>query len=106
MKLKIGDIVKMNKHGFSYYSNLDRTVDAFTIAGVANSDSFMHAICEQFAIHGVGKIIRFNSEGDPFISWKFRLDGVRYRCSAYYGKEDVDKLSFFDKVKFKLQGRV
>lgn len=106
MKLKIGDKVKMNKHGFRFYSNLNRTCEAFNKGGSFDFDSFKHAACELFAIHGVGKVIKFNSEGEPFIKWAFRLDGVKYHCSAYYGKEDVDKLSFLDKIKFKLQGRV
>jgi hypothetical protein len=104
--LKIGDKVKMTKRGFQFYSNIDTTFDMHSVAGAMEDRHFTGAVCELFAIHGVGVVKKFNNEGSPFVKWEFNLDGVHYFYSHYYDLRDVKKLSFLDKLIFKLQGRM
>jgi hypothetical protein len=106
MQLKIGDKVKMTKKGFKFYSNIDITFDTSSLAGIMEYKHFTQAVCELFAIHGVGTVVRFNDEGVPYIRWKYRLDGIKYHYQHYFQPEDVKKLSLLDKFIFKIQGRV
>ena len=52
--LKIGDKVKMTPRGFKFYSNVDIAFQMYSVGGLMESKHFTSAICEQFAIHGVG----------------------------------------------------
>lgn len=65
--LKIGDKVKMTPRGFRFYSNVDIAFDMNSVAGLMRQENFTSAVCEQFAIHGVGTVQRFNDEGSPYV---------------------------------------
>ena len=106
MSLKIGDKVKMTEHGFKFYSNVDIAFDSHSVARIMAAKHFTSATCELFAIHGVGIIQKFNDEGTPYICWEYRLDGIKYHYIHYYEPNHIKKLSFLDKVIFKLQGRI
>ena len=104
--LKIGDKVKMTPRGFKFYSNVDIQFDMSSIGRKMDAEHFTQAICEQFAIHGVGTVKKFNELGDPYIRWEYRLDGIRYHYEHYFETSNVKKLSFLDKIIFKFQGRI
>lgn len=106
MNFKIGDKVKMTKEGFLFYSNIDTAYDMASTSMKVESSNFERAICTLFSIHGIGTVKKINSCGDLYIRWNYRLDGVKYYSEHYYEQEEVSKLSFLDKIKFKLQGRV
>lgn len=97
--LKIGDKVKMTPRGFKFYSNVDIAFQMHSVGGLMESKHFTSAICDQFAIHGVGTIKRFNSDGDPFIRWDFSINGTKYHYSHYFDKKDIRKLTFLEKLK-------
>jgi hypothetical protein len=99
MNLKIGDKVKMTPRGFKFYANLDTSFDMGSVAGSMNSQQFTQAICEQFAIHGVGVVKKFNTEGEPYIRWEFSIDGMNYHYSHYFDKKDIRKLTLLEKLK-------
>lgn len=104
--LKVGDKVKMTPRGFKFYSNLDHAFSLNSIRGSMNEENFEECVCGLFSIHGIGTVKEFNSSGDPYIEFKYRLDGVRYFSAHYYELKDVKKLSFTDKLLFKIQGRI
>ena len=106
MNLKIGDKVRMTKKGFKFYSDIDIQFDMGSVGRKMNAEHFTMAVCEQFAIHGVGTVKRFNDEGCPYIKWEYRLDGIKYRYQHYFQLDDVKKLSLLDKLIFKIQGRI
>lgn len=106
MSLKIGDKVRMTKKGFRFYSDIDIQFDMGSVALLMERKHFTMAVCEQFAIHGVGTVKRFNDEGCPYIKWEYRLDGIKYRYQHYFQLDDVKKLSLLDKLIFKIQGRI
>lgn len=106
MSLKIGDKVKMTKKGFKFYSNIDVAFDSHSVARIMAARHFTSAACELFAIHGVGTVQRFSTEGCAYIRWEYRLDGIKYHYTHYFALENVKKLSFLDKLIFKLQGRI
>jgi hypothetical protein len=105
MSLKIGDKVRMTPRGFKYYSNLDIAFDSHSVARVMAKRHFTGSICELFAIHGIGTIQKFSSDGEPYIRWEYSLDGIHYYYTHYYGLKDVKKMSFLDKLIFAIQGR-
>ena len=104
MSFKIGDKVKMTKKGFKFYSNLDISYSMYSKGGILERDSYIQSITELFSIHGVGTVVRFNSEGELYIRWNYSLDGVFYFHHGYYETKDVKKLNFLDKLIFKLKG--
>jgi hypothetical protein len=104
MNLKIGDKVKMIPRGFRYYSNIDTAFDTHCVGGSMNSEHFTCAVCELFAIHGVGTVKRFNDEGTPYVRFENSLDGIGYFYTHYFDVKDVKKLSLLDKLIFKLKG--
>lgn len=106
MNLKIGDKVKMTPRGFKFYSNVDIQFDMSNVGGKMDYNHFTRAVCEQFAIHGVGTVKKFNESGEPYIRWEYHLDGIRYHYEHYIETSDVKKLSFIDKFIFKIQGRI
>lgn len=97
--LKIGDKVKMTPRGFRFYSNVDTAFEMNCVAGVMKEEHFTSAICGLFAIHGVGTIKRFDSDGDPFIRWDFSINGTKYHYSHYFDKKDIRKLTLLEKLK-------
>lgn len=101
--LKIGDKVKMTKRGFKYYANIDNAFEGHNVAGLLDQKHFTSAICQQFAIRGVGTVKRFNSENDPYVRWDFSIDGIKYYYSHYFDKRDVKKLTLLDKLRLKLR---
>lgn len=104
--LKIGDKVKMTKRGFNFYSNLNYAFSLNSICGSMSKKHFEESVCELLSIHGIGTVKKFNSSGDPYIEFKYRLDGVKYFSGHYYELKDVKKLSFIDRLIFKIQGRI
>lgn len=104
MSLKIGDKVKMTPRGFKFYSNLDIQFVMVSVGSKVDEKHFTEAICEQFAIHGIGVIKKFNTEGEPYIRWDFSIDGLEYHYSAYFGSKDVRKLNLLERLIEKLKG--
>jgi hypothetical protein len=102
--LKIGDKVKMTPRGFRFYSNIDIAFDMNSVGRSMNSEHFTCAVCELFAIRGVGIIKRFNDEGAPYVRFENLLDGIGYFYTHYYDPKDIKKLSLLDKLIFKLKG--
>ena len=103
MSLKIGDKVKMTKRGFKFYGNVSKQFTMFYVGGKMEYEHFESAMCESKAIHGIGTIKRFNTEGDPYVRWENSLDGIKYHYTHYFDKRDVAKLTLLDKLKFKLR---
>ena len=101
--LKIGDKVKMTKRGFKFYGNVDIQFDMSSVRGKMDCRHFESALCKSKAIHGIGIVKRFNSEGDPCVRWENSLDGINYFYTHYFDKKDVAKLTLLDKIKFKLR---
>lgn len=101
--LKIGDKVKMTKRGFKYYANLDKAFNSHSVAGSLHHERFVCAVCEQFAIRGIGTVLRFSSLGYPEIRWENSNSGVKYHYTHYFDKGDIKKLSLLDKLCFKLR---
>jgi hypothetical protein len=104
MKLKIGDKVRMTPRGFKFYSNIDIAFDMGSFAGVMNEEQFNSAVCELFSIHGIGTVKGFNSCGEPFVKFKYSLDGIKYHYSSYFELKDVRKLNILEKIILKLKG--
>ena len=98
VKLKIGDKVKMTPRGFRFYSNIDNCFDSHCVGGSMDSKRFTCAVCELFAIHGVGTIQRFNNEGTPYVRFENSLDGINYFYTHYFDVGDVKKLTLLDKI--------
>lgn len=106
MKHKVGDLVTMNKQGFAFHGNPDRCYESYLIGKEMLYDSYTESICELMSVQGIGKVLAINPEGDPRIIWKYSVKGIYYRSTAWYGQEDVEKLSFFQKLKYKLLGHI
>jgi hypothetical protein len=104
--LKIGDKVKMTPRGFKFYANVDTQFEMSSVNQKVDASNFTSTICEQFAIHGVGTIKKFNEEGTPYVKWNYRLDGIKYYYSFYYDLYSFKKLSLLDRFIFKIQGRI
>ena len=101
--LKIGDKVKMTKRGFKFYGNVNIAFDMMSVGGVMDSEHFTHAICSQFAIHGIGTVNKLNVNGTPLIRWDFSINGMKYHYSDYFEINDIRKLNFLDKLHLKLR---
>ena len=104
MSLKIGDKVKMTKQGFRFYGNVDRCFEAFNCRGFVDQKSYTQSIAEQFSIHGIGTVLRFNSEKDPYVRWEHSLDGIYYFYEFYYDRLDVRKLNKLEQFHLKIKG--
>lgn len=103
MSLKIGDKVKMTPRGFKFYSDIDLAFEGHSIAGRMESEHFTKAVCELFAIHGIGTVKEFSDGGIPYIVFTHSLDGIKYKYSQYLDEKDVKKISFLDKIIFKIK---
>jgi len=103
MSFKIGDKVKMTKRGFKFYSNLDISYSMYSKGGILKRDSYIKSITELFSIHGVGTVLKFNSEGDPYIRWEYSLDGIYYFYEAYYERLDIRKLNKLEQFHLKIK---
>lgn len=103
---KIGDKVKMTKEGFNFYSNVDIAFETHSVAKSMNNRHFSKAVCELFAIHGIGTVKKILDDDVFYIRWDFKLDGVNYHYCHNFEAKDVKKLSFLDKLIFKIQGRI
>jgi hypothetical protein len=53
-----------------------------------------------------GTVKKFNDEGEPFVRWDFKLGGIKYHYSHYYELASVKKLSFLDRIIFKIKGLI
>lgn len=101
--LKIGDKVKMTPRGFKFYANLDIQFHMSSVSGKVDEKHFTQAVCEQFAIHGIGIVQKLNASGEPYIRWEFSIDGINYHYSHYFGNKDIKKINLLDKIKFFLR---
>ena len=106
MNFELGDRVKMTKKGFKFYSNVDKRFDSHSVSNKMDSEHFTRCVCALFSVHGIGTVKHFDDEGNPYISWKYKLDGVYYYYEHFYEKKDVTKLSILDRIIFKIQGRI
>jgi hypothetical protein len=105
--LKIGDKVKMTKKGFKFYADVEKSFQCHSVGGSMKSKHFTQSVCELFAIHGVGTIVNYIPESDTLkIRWNYKIDGLNIFYTHYYEYKDIKKLSLFDKIKFKIQGRI
>jgi hypothetical protein len=102
--LKIGDKVKMTPQGFKFYANLDIQFDMCSVGEKMDERHFTQAVCEQFAIHGVGVVKKFNKEQNPYIRWDFAIDGMKYHYTHYFQNKDVRKLTLLEKIMIFLKG--
>lgn len=102
--LKIGDKVKMTKKGFKFYANLDIQFDMGSVGRKMDEKHFTQAVCEQFAIHGVGTVKKFNESGEPYIRWDFAIDGMEYHYTHYFENKDIRKLTMLEKIMLFLKG--
>lgn len=105
MSLKTGDKVKMTARGFKFYSDLEISHRMSSKGSKMDYESFENAVCELFAIHGIGVVKKFNSYGDPYIRWDFSIGGKYFHYAHYFEPKDIKKLSLLDKIIFKLKGR-
>jgi hypothetical protein len=94
MSLKIGDKVRMTRKGFKFHSNLNISFEMHSVCLSMEHKHFTSAVCELFAINGVGTVKKFNDEGEPYVRWDFKLGGIKYHYSHYYELASVRKLSF------------
>jgi hypothetical protein len=107
MSFKVGDKVIMSKKGFKYYSDITKQFEASTVCGVINELShFEQAVCCLFSIHGIGTIKKINEYGVLYIKWEYKLDGIKYHYTHYFENGDIKKISFLDRLKFKIRGLV
>jgi hypothetical protein len=106
MSLKIGDKVRMTRKGFKFHSNLNISFEMHSVCLSMEHKHFTSAVCELFAIHGVGTIKGFNDYGDPYIRWDFRMDGIKYHYEHYFDSSDIKKLTLLDEIIFKLKGAI
>jgi hypothetical protein len=104
MSLKIGDKVKMTQRGFRYYSNIDNAFDSHCVGRSMDSKHFTSAVCELFAIHGVGTVESFGIFKQPYIRWDYSLDGIKYHYTHYFDLKDIRKLTSLERVAEKLKG--
>jgi hypothetical protein len=98
MKLKIGDKVKMSKDGFHFYQNIARMMEVYKHPAQWKNSSIEQMVCEILALQGTGKVIKFNSEGEPFISWTYKNAGMFYKHRFHYATESVRKLTLWEKL--------
>jgi hypothetical protein len=107
MNLKIGDKVKMTKRGFKFYSDVEKSFQCHSVGRLMNSEHFTRSVCELFAIHGVGTVTNYIPESGIFeVRWNYKIDGIKIFYTHYYESKDIKKLNLFDKLKFKIQGRI
>jgi hypothetical protein len=104
--LKKGDLVLMTNKGFAYYGNLDKRFHSHQIDGKLSFEHFENLMCDFMAVQGVGEVRDFNTDGAPLIRWRNSVKGIYYFHSFYYEAKDVRKLTFFEKLKYKLLGRI
>lgn len=106
MTFKPGDLVIMNARGIRYH-NPDRFFEAYNVLGVVLPRNFEWALCELMAIQGVGEVLSFDPEYNAVeVRFKNSVNGVYYFNTMFYEASHVSKLSFFQKLKYKLLGRV
>lgn len=110
MTLKPGDLVIMNKKGFAFHGNPNIMFDAYNVGGAINSRHFENVFCEIMSIQGVGEVVHINDFDLENIAvevrFKNRVKGLFYFNTMFYDAADLSKLTFFQKLKFKLLGRV
>ena len=107
MNLKIGDLVILNNEGFAFHGNPEVQFDTHTVgkSGVVAEDVFKEAFVEVLALQGVGRVIKFNQD-EPFIKFEHRTKGMYFTYNHYFEPDSIDKLSLFQKLKYKLLGRL
>jgi hypothetical protein len=100
MKLKIGDKVKMTAEGYHFHHNVDKMIEGIQVPSRAGLDEkdVEERFCEMLAIQGIGTVIKFNSDGDPFISWEWKNAGMFFKKRCFYDIDDVRKLTLWEKL--------
>jgi hypothetical protein len=106
--LKKGDLVVMTNQGFAYHGNLHKRFESHIVQGSPGLtyEQFESLACDLLAVQGVGEVLRFNSAGEPFIRFRNSIKGMYFHYSFYYGLDEVRKLTLWEKLKYKLIGRV
>ena len=101
--MKIGDKVIMTKKGFHFYHNLSIQFDMHNVAGKVSDKDFVSAMSEILAVQGIGTIKRFNSEGDPYIRWESKMNGMYFFFEHYFDQDSVQKICLLQKLRLKLK---
>lgn len=101
--LKIGDKVKMTPRGFKYYANLDNAFDSHSVDGLLSHKRFTSAVCEQFAIRGIGTVLYFSDLGFPKIRWENSDGIIKSHYTHYFDLEDIRKLTLLERLVEKLR---
>ena len=104
MSLKVGDKVKMTKRGFKYYANLDNAFDSHNVGGLLNHKHFTSAVCQQFAIRGIGTVLLFSDNGYPEVRWENSDGIIKFHYTHYFDLRDVRKMTLLEKIIAKLRG--
>ena len=102
--LKIGDKVKMNKNGILYH-NPDNMFDAHSVANRLDENHYEQLICEFMSIQNVGEVKELN-EHAVRVRFQNSLNGRYFFFTMWYEPSHLSKLTFFEKLKYKLFGRI
>ena len=102
--LKVGDKVKMNKAGILYH-NPDNMFDAHSVGRYLSAHHYELLICEFMSIQNVGEVKELNEHG---VRVRFHniLNGRYFFFTMWYDSSHLSKLTFFEKLKHKLLGRI
>lgn len=105
MTFKTGDLVIMNNKGFTYHGNPYNMFDSYKVGEGLRYRHIEMLVCELFSIQGVGEVISVN---DGFVNVKFKnnIKGMYFYFTMFYNLDHISKLTFFQKLKYKLLGRV
>jgi hypothetical protein len=104
MNLKIGDKVKMNKEG-TFYHNPDNMFDAHNVGGFLNAEHYEQLICEFMAVQNVGEVKELD-EHAVRVRFHNSLNGRYYFFTMWYEPSHLSKLTFFQKLKHNIFGRI
>ena len=104
MSLKIGDKVKMNKDGILYH-NPDNMFDAHSVGRLLDETHYERSICEFMSIQNIGEVKELN-EHDIRVRFHNSLNGRYFFFTMWYERSHLSKLTFFEKLKYKLFGRI
>jgi hypothetical protein len=97
-KLKVGDKVKLTAEGYHFHHNVDKMLNSYRHPSEWEEEAIENMLCEILAVQGIGIIMRFNEDGDPFVSWKWNNAGMFFKKRCYYDIDDVRKLNLWEKL--------
>ena len=104
MNLKIGDKVKMNKKGIIYY-NPDNMFDAHSVRQLLNACNYEQLLCEFMSVQNVGEVKELNEQAIR-VRFQNSVNGRYFFFTMWYEPSHLSKLTFFQKLKYELFGRV